>query len=389
MLPQLDVKLINDFRSKVHDHNDFIRVYFVDYHGNNDNEGIDIWSKICSCMDWLTVAIEGIELPEESSNMNVNSLKFTHFLVTIDMIVEAVTHLWKSIGSVNNIDQPFINSNDIFSAKEFGRNYSDEKYFKEIRSWFGVHSVNGNQRTIETYKKPVRFFSSWSSSRLFRDNEYVVNLYSNNSRAEEEFGGIKAVNIDKIIEFAVIRYNSLPLLMNEIDNIYSKEVNKLRAVPVKLDESKSDLEQLKQLRAQAIDRKLISEHYEYDIDEYISFLSCDTSLYEGKDKIIVDDYLKDLKAIISDYHQIVQNVDWDEYKTFEMLSMRSEMFRDNHYDYSKVLDFTHGGNYWSGLVSLDSLIEKGYLPEYSKGLPYDNLRLLIHALDHKFYDLSV
>lgn len=93
MISELDPNLIHNFRKKVHDHNNFVRIYFADYKESNGVEGKDVWSKICSCMDWLTVAIEGITIPQEKKSMNLSSLGFTHFLVTIDMIVESVNHL--------------------------------------------------------------------------------------------------------------------------------------------------------------------------------------------------------------------------------------------------------------------------------------------------------
>lgn len=130
MIPELDPKIIHDFRKKVNENNDFIRLYFEDYKAKNNIEGKDIWSKICSCMDWLTVSVEGIEKPEKSSNMNISSLKFTHFLVTIDMVVEAVNHLWLAIGQVNKVEQPYINDRSIFNGREFDRDYTDESILR-------------------------------------------------------------------------------------------------------------------------------------------------------------------------------------------------------------------------------------------------------------------
>ncbi len=145
MILEIDPNLIDNFRDKVHDHNDFIRIHFVDYKMKNGVKGKDIWSKICSCMDWLTVAVEGIEIPKYNENMNLASLDFTHFLVTIDMIVESVNHLWLAIGQTIDIKQPYLNDRSIFKARVFEREYTDEKYVKELRSWFGVHAVNGNE----------------------------------------------------------------------------------------------------------------------------------------------------------------------------------------------------------------------------------------------------
>lgn len=157
MISELKHELIHSFRNKVHEHNDFIRLYFVDYKPKNNIEGKDIWSKICSCMDWLTVAVEGIKKPDINKNMNRSSLEFTHFIVTIDMIVEAVNHLWLSIGQAVNAKQPYIKDRSIFKGRDFDKDYTDEKYFKEIRSWFGVHAVNGNEVDLDGFNKGVRF----------------------------------------------------------------------------------------------------------------------------------------------------------------------------------------------------------------------------------------
>ncbi|MEI4828660.1 hypothetical protein WAX78_04245 [Bacillus sp. FJAT-53711] len=231
MVPELDPKIIYDFRRKVHEQNEFVRLYFVDYKAKNNIEGKDIWSKICSCLDWLTVSVEGIEKPEKNSNMNLVSLKFTHFLVTIDMVVEAVNHLWLAIGQATNVKQPYIDDQSIFNAREFNRNNTDEKYFKEIRSWFGVHAVNGNEVELKGFSKGVRFFSSWSSNR-FNEEEFYIRLYSNNGRAEEKYGGTKKVKVDDLMKFVVLRYNTLTKLMDEIDCLYFKEKKRLQNTPI-------------------------------------------------------------------------------------------------------------------------------------------------------------
>ncbi|WP_338786278.1 hypothetical protein [Metabacillus sp. FJAT-53654] len=384
MVPELDPKIIYDFRTRVHENNDFIRLYFVDYKAKSNVEGKDIWSKICSCMDWLTVSVEGIEKPEKYSNMNIASLKFTHFLVTIDMIVEAVNHLWLSIGQVNNVKQPYIDDRSIFNGREFDRDYTDEKYFKEIRSWFGVHAVNGNKVELEGFNMEVRFFSSWSSKRLFNEEEFYIRLYSNNWRAEEKYGGTKKVTVDDLIKFVALRYNTLPKLMDEIDRLYLKEKKRLQNTPVQHDLDGTDHNQLQQLYQQAKERKLTEEYYEYAIQDYISFLSCDLNEYKEKDKQLVKKYLLDLKPIIPAYYKIIQEVDESEYEVFELLNMRSRTYADNYYDFSKVLEYANGGaNFSTGIISLETIIEKGLLPDYCFNLSGPCLHLLIHAIDHE------
>lgn len=384
MVPQLDPNIIYGFRSKVHEHNEFIRLFFEDYKTNKIIEGKDIWSKICSCMDWLTVSIEGIEKPEKNSNMNITSLKFTQFLVTIDMIVEGVNHLWLAIGQPNNVKQPYIKDRSIFNGREFDRDYTDEKYFKEIRSWFGVHAVNGNEVYLNGFSKGVRFFSSWSNSSFLNEEEFYIRLYSNDKRAEEKYGGFKRVKINDLIQFVSLRYNTLTKLMKEIEHLYDKEKKKLQNTPVIYDPHGSELKQLQDLYKQSKERKLTEEHYEYDIQQYISFLSCDLNDFIEADKQLVKEYLLELKPIIPVYNKIIQEVDDSEYEVFKILDMRSEIYKENFYDFSKVLEYASGGSNISiGIFCLKSLIKKGLLPDYCLDLSKPCLYLLIHAIDYK------
>ncbi|HFU6605798.1 TPA: hypothetical protein ACGPFX_005559 [Bacillus pacificus] len=68
-------------------------------------------------MDWLTVAADAIEEPKRHKNANYTSLKFTHFITTIDMIVEAINHLWLAIGAATKTKQPYIKDRSIFQKK--------------------------------------------------------------------------------------------------------------------------------------------------------------------------------------------------------------------------------------------------------------------------------
>ena len=140
---------------------------------------------------------------------------------------------------------------------------------------------------------------------------------------------------------------------------------------------------MQQLYQQAKDRKLTEEYYECDIQDYLSFLSCDLNEYKETDKQLITKYLLDLKPIIPAYYKIIQEVDDSEYEIFELLNMRSQIYVDNYYDFSKVLEYASGGsNYSTGIISLETLIAKGLLPDYCVNLSYPCLHLLIHAIDH-------
>jgi hypothetical protein len=92
-----------------------------------------------------------------------------------------------------------------------------------------------------------------------------------------------------------------------------------------------------------------------------------------------------LQPIIPIYFKIIQEVDDSEYEVLELLNMRTQTYADNYYDFSKVLEYACGGsNFSTGIISFETLIEKGFLPDYCFNLSGPCLRLLIHAIDHEF-----
>jgi len=384
VIAKIDPELSRKFRSKVHDHNEFVRLHFVDLNGK------DVWSKICSCMDWLDVAVQGLELPDQHQNMNVTSLSFTHFIVTIDIIFESIKNLWVSFEQATNIQYPYENDCSIFNANEFGRNFSDEEYFKKIRAWFGLHAVNGNKEDIEGYPKNIRFFTSWSSASFFNENVFSLQLYSNNSCAEEQYGGTKEIEVNKVIEFIERRYNTLYELMNIIDELYDKEKQRLQQTPVLLNKNSTYLEQMEQLYRESKERRLTSEHYEFEIERYISFLKCDLDKFNDKSREFVSEYLNELKGIIPAYKRIIQNVEWIELSVFNLLSLRSQISVDHHYEISKIIEYAVNedhpgiGNYGSYKFAMNRLINKEILPDFSLSLSGKSLSLLIYALDHNW-----
>lgn len=220
MSSKLDPKIILEFRNKINDNNFFVMHYFCDFLIKDQKTRKDLWSKICSCMDWITVATTGINKPIfNTKDMNLASLQFAHFIVTIDIIVEGTVNLWRVFESEINKPYPLRGDKSIFNVEVFGKKVSDDEYFKQLRSWFGIHSVNGNQVKLPGYEERVRFFSSWSSS--LDGKEFGLSLYSNNREAEKQYGGYKKVNVFDLIEYANIRYLTLIDLMYEVDKLYA------------------------------------------------------------------------------------------------------------------------------------------------------------------------
>ncbi|WP_018924401.1 hypothetical protein [Salsuginibacillus kocurii] len=382
MISSLDPNLSKKFRDKVHDHGEFVRLYFHELNGK------DIWSKICSCMDWLDVSIHGLELPSHHESMNITSLRFTHFIVTIDMIYESITNLWTSFEEVTDFKYPYKYDSSIFNANEYGENLYDDDYFKLIRAWFGIHAVNGNKVNIQGYPNNLRFFTSWSTS--FDRNEFSLQLYSNNKSAEKQYGGTKKIDVREIIKFIELRYYTLHDLINIVDELYIQEKQSLQQTPIRLDKSQTHLEQIQYLYSKAQERKLTSEYFQHHIELYISFLKCDLDNFSFKDKELVLRYLYELKEIIPAYKKIVEEVNVaDPPHIFSLMDLRSQVYSANRYEFSKILDYVETsslglGNYQTYIFSLKILIKKGLLPYYSASLSGEALVLLIYSLDHKW-----
>jgi hypothetical protein len=382
VIHELNPELSNAFRNKVHDNDDFIRIFFSDFYGK------DIWSKICSCMDWLDVSVQGIKLPVPHKSMNITSLEFTHFIVTIDMIFESIKHLWSSLSLATGIDYPFGGDRNVFVAYEFDKEWTDDAYFKNIRAWFGVHAVNGNKVQLKGFPNDTRFFTSWSSS--FDGNVFSISVYSNNSAAEKQYGGIKKIFLNQIIDFISLRYNSLNDLITNIDDLYYKEKQKLKLKPVFLDKESTPLNQINQLLEQSNERKLTMEHYSIEIEKYISFLNCERDKFSDYDKELVQTYMNELENVIPAYYEIIQNVDWREHQIFELLNLTSQVYLENLYDFGKVLEYAENednpdvGSYSSYQLSMEILVENNLLPEYSFKLSGGALSLLIYAKDFKW-----
>ncbi|MBO0589402.1 hypothetical protein [Sporosarcina sp. E16_8] len=379
MIAELDGELTKKFRSFVNSNNSYVRIY------STQNKDANAWSKICSCMDWLDVAIEGIKEPVLDRNMNKSSLNFAHFLIDIDMIIESIENLWLAFSSVfKKIKEYKSDSNEIFNAFEFGKPYTDREYFKEVRAWFGIHAVNGNSRNLPGFKNSVRFFSSWSSSHAL--GEYVLILYSNNQQAEKEYGGIKKVLVKDLVRLAQEYYFSLEKLMEELQKSYEVEMDTLRSDAIYLDRELSDLKKLKYLRKVSLERKITREFYEHDVERYLKFLEVDLSVYRQDDKKLILDYLGSLSPIIQNYKILLEQIDIDDDNIFELMNLKSNWYRENHYAASKALEKKENPELscFTDDFEIRLLIGVG-LPEYIQKLQGFEFSLLVYSYDNMFY----
>lgn len=207
----------------------FIKSHFSDHKGltidefnNLSNEEVQAlspenttWNKFCACMDWLDVAVNNFKEPSFAKTEHENSMELMTFIANCDLLIESVEQLWVASEETFKIESiDFQSHRLVFQAEEYGKEISDKKYFKNLRTWFGFHGVNGYKKKIPGVEQKVRFFSSWSSFRSF--NNPSIMLYSNNILAEKLYGGRKEFEIDKVIQLVNFYYDSIDDLIDRI-----------------------------------------------------------------------------------------------------------------------------------------------------------------------------
>ena len=71
------------------------------------------WNIICSCMDWISVAIRNLyDMKNDNTNIDVLSMQTYLYISSIDIIFEAIIQLHRVLACDNSI--PFKNDNSVF-----------------------------------------------------------------------------------------------------------------------------------------------------------------------------------------------------------------------------------------------------------------------------------
>ncbi|OFG14535.1 hypothetical protein [Listeria monocytogenes] len=389
---KFDPKIIKQCRNTINGNNNFIRLHFVEYSTTSDKEKKNLWSKICSCMDWIEVALAGLqEYPQFSKNQNKSSLEFSQFILTIDMLTEAIRNLWLTFSSTNIEEFPLKNKRNVFNGNTWGKPVNDDIYFKHIRAFFAMHSVNGNEVSIniDGKKIKVRFFSSWSTK--FSEHEFRLRLYSNNNEAERQYGLLK-ISIQELLEYAYNYYSTLIKLNSEIEEFYISVIEEsISKNQISLNENLSPLEKMLRLKKFSEETTYMREYYTQDIDWYIKMLYINQNKFNIKDKEIIQKFLSELeKKVIPAYTNALNSIQAKNSKDIELISISPKNELIHTYEYSKILEYCEYSSEdtnntrlegSSGIkdICLSILIENKELPEYATSLSNEELYLLIHA----------
>src|SRR5690625_7450242 len=91
-----------------------------------NQQGKNHWNIICSCLDWIEVAIDGIPyIQYEHQNPNIASLNLMQLICSMDLVKESVNQLHR----VFKLQNPFKKDNRIFQKEK-----SNDEHLKYIIS---------------------------------------------------------------------------------------------------------------------------------------------------------------------------------------------------------------------------------------------------------------
>lgn len=293
----LSDELITKFRDKV---NEYGFVYF--YYSNKDSK--NYWNPICSCMDWISVAIRSIINAEPlSRDIDVRSMQLYSLIASIDLVSEAIVSLNSILNEGAGRISPFKGDCSIFGGQE---GIDDDKYFKHIRSCFGAHPVNIN---LNGGKK--RYFASWPHEPSIDKADLKVILYSNEVGQPDSSLLLKT---RELMEYLEKRYNVLAELIECIDLQRKAFENGLSQQPIQTD--KTPLAQLETLKRESA-RRLNNDYLNQQIRELKYIFSA--SLADTKHSEFERSFKQELKPLISEIFDILQNCQFDFELSYDFL----------------------------------------------------------------------
>ena len=294
--------LIQKFRERAN-RNYYVLNKYRDYNGKN------LWSCICSSMDWISVATSYLTehpIPERNGNDDLSSVNVYTFISCVDMLFEAVKQLHRVF--VNKDTVPFDGEKGIFRDNEFCKD--DNNYFKMIRACFGAHSVNLNDYFTSPKKKEKRF-ASWSGG-FFSDRDYGVILYS---VCPGEPNISLDISFEEIGKFLERTYGYLEKIISLIDHDEEeyREEQRQKLIPV----SKDPVEQLQILREEN-KKRYNTDYYAEIIDELELLFATDITDVDNLEK--VEQYRTAIVPAIDELRIVIQEMNLDEVKAYDEIN---------------------------------------------------------------------
>lgn len=353
-MKELDKDLIRQFRDKMNDDYHYVLHKYCDVNGKN------LWNVICSAMDWIDVAVDGIPYIQlVSKNQNVASLNLMQLICALDLVVESVKQLYR----VFEQRYPCTNDRSVFKDKK-----TDDDYFKNIRAMFGVHPVNLKD-------DEERYYASWSTPHLKSDFSVIV--YSNLVDKEDQ---IYSIRIDDLFEYAQRRYSLLSVLMAYVESDYQSHVEKRKSqqIPKGLT-TRDQLDVLLRENEQRFGRR---EAYWYQLEQLNQLFDVDDSLFNDNHRASIIAYKEALRIVADEIQSNLQDMTVEELRNYNILDPFEEI--PHSYDKSKLLTYLH--NPESDInartlaeYALGVMVKRGVLPEEAMDYERDELLLFLSA----------
>ncbi|RLA84416.1 MAG: hypothetical protein DRG78_01460 [Epsilonproteobacteria bacterium] len=313
---KIDTELITKFNEKINSNS-----YFV-LHKYRDIENKNKWSIICSCMDWISVALTNVNnIKEDNLDINRKSMQVFSYISSIDIIYEAINQLHRVIVDENSI--PFKNNVTIFTNNTLDKD--DNEYFKHIRSIFGAHPVNIKDEN-------GKLFASWPYDSHTKDYDLQVSLYSNNVGQNDITFGIK---FSELHEFLYQRYTYLNTIIDNIDIQYDKYIAQKKSQLIEKNENIT--QQLEILQHEAKDR-LNNEYYTSTIDDLLQLFDTNDLLEDN----IESQYRKELTKVIDEIFRNLQEMNIVDLSTHNIIY--PDYSPSLTYEISKLLPILSLGN---------------------------------------------
>jgi len=365
------IKIAGDLRDEINNG------YVLEHYANKD--GRDLWSKICSCVDWIDVYSKVINSWDFSQKDDPNLISFDYFsyINIIDVTHNAVIELFRVFNSNEYLrafsSNPSFEKTRTMNVKFLKRrdlvDSSDIKYFKTMRAILGAHSNN-----LETNGEGTRFFASWPIPSNDRKSDLYIPIWSSK------------VADDDYLQFHLIRSELDNFLCNCYECIErlsrvmrrEKEDNKKRMQEVKIGFAKNNLADIDLLVEEIYDRfsPFSREHYWADkLLEMKKIVSIEKNVDEK-----YRDIHKELKDHFLDYYneiyhltQITSDNDADLslYIDADYISSTSIATQQSGYFYTKanyiftgVYDGFHESIFEKWLVKVSSVLDIENLSNY-------------------------
>lgn len=283
----LNQRLIKDFRDKMNES--------LVLHVFRDRNGRAEWNVICSAVDWIETAVEGIDTDSLSrENSSLASIRMITFISCVDILWNGVLQLHRVFADRDT--EPFKTDSTVFNAR-----CSDNIQWKTIRAIFAAHPVE--LRNVYGGGERERWFASWSGG-TFSHGDFGVFLYSNKPGVQSRVFDIQFADV---FRFAEKRYLYLNDLMTAADDCLNEYKRKQASQSIDIDKE-NVLEWIEKLiieNHQRWNNDTINYNLESARDVFQVVPRCDTN------RKALEQYKPVIILQLEQIHQMLQNMDLD------------------------------------------------------------------------------